>query len=182
LLLVVGLRKWNVGLYVGRFQPVHKGHIHAIKYAFDKVKELVIGIGSGQYSHELKNPFTAGERFRMIRLALDENRVKRDRYCIIPLQDTRTHSIWAAQVIAYTPKFNVVFTNDPLTIGLFREANFPVELIPFLSRSSYNATRVRSRILEGKPWESLVPKSVVTMIKDTGGVERIRDLAKSDHP
>jgi len=175
------LKKWDVGLIVGRFQPVHKGHIHAVKYALSKAEELVIGIGSAQYSHELKNPFTAGERFRMIRLALDENHVTRDRYCIIPLHDIRTHSIWAAQVIAYTPKFNVVFTNDPLTAGLFREANFQVEPVPFLSRGNYNATGVRNRILEEKPWENLVPKSVAAMIKNIGGVERIRNLAKTDH-
>jgi nicotinamide-nucleotide adenylyltransferase len=179
---VVALNKWDAGLYVGRFQPVHKGHIHAIKYAFSRVKELVIGIGSAQYSHEMKNPFTAGERFRMIRLALDENRVKRDHYTIIPLQDTRTHSIWVAQVMAYTPKFNVIFTNDSLTSGLFREANFPVENIPYLSRTNYNATSIRNRILEGQPWETYVPKTVVAMIKDLGGVERIRNLAKKDQP
>jgi nicotinamide-nucleotide adenylyltransferase len=60
------------GLYVGRFQPFHNGHLDAIKYALNSVDELVIVIGSAQYSHHSHNPFTAGERLTMVRRALDE--------------------------------------------------------------------------------------------------------------
>ncbi|HLN89981.1 MAG TPA: adenylyltransferase/cytidyltransferase family protein, partial [Candidatus Binatia bacterium] len=52
----------NRGLYVGRFQPFHLGHLDAIKYVLKEVDELVIVIGSAQYSHNSNNPFTAGER------------------------------------------------------------------------------------------------------------------------
>ncbi len=60
------------GLYVGRFQPFHKGHLEAIKEVLDEIEELVIVIGSAQYSHNIHNPFTAGERLVMIRHALQE--------------------------------------------------------------------------------------------------------------
>src|SRR5659263_82481 len=62
----------NRGLYVGRFQPFHLGHLDAIKYALKQVDELVIVIGSAQYSHNANNPFTAGERLVMVRQALLE--------------------------------------------------------------------------------------------------------------
>jgi nicotinamide-nucleotide adenylyltransferase len=57
------------GLYVGRFQPFHLGHLDAIKYTLKEVDELVIVIGSAQYSHNANNPFTAGERLVMVRQA-----------------------------------------------------------------------------------------------------------------
>ena len=180
--MVVRLKKWKVGLYIGRFQPVHKGHIHAIKYALDKVEELIIGIGSAQFSHDLENPFTAGERFTMLRLGLDENNVDRNVYSIIPIPDTKVHSLWVAQVVAYTPHFEVVFTNDPLSSELFLEAGYNVEGIPYLNREIYNATHVREKILSGENWEDLVPKNVVEFIKQIRGVKRIRDLAKTDNP
>ena len=60
------------GLYVGRFQPFHLGHLDAIKYALKQADELVIVIGSAQYSHNANNPFTAGERLIMVRQALFE--------------------------------------------------------------------------------------------------------------
>jgi nicotinamide-nucleotide adenylyltransferase len=58
------------GLYVGRFQPFHLGHLEAIENVLKEAEELVIVIGSAQYSHNINNPFTAGERLVMIRRAL----------------------------------------------------------------------------------------------------------------
>jgi len=44
------------GLFVGRFQPFHKGHLKAMKDILEKVDELVIVVGSSQYSHTMDNP------------------------------------------------------------------------------------------------------------------------------
>ena len=176
------MEKESVGFYVGRFQPVHKGHIYAIKYALGKVKELIIGIGSAQFSHEIENPFTAGERFTMLRLGLDEAKIDRKLYSIIPIPDTQIHSLWVAQVVAYTPKFTVAFTNDPLSSQLLFEAGFKVESIPLLEREKYNATNIRVKMLNGESWEELVPSTVAEFIKKINGVERIRKLAQTDEP
>ena len=151
-----------------------------MKYILGRVDELIIGIGSAQFSHEPENPFTAGERFTMLRLALDEAGIDRRLYAIIPVPDTQVHSIWVSQVLAYMPKFDVVFTNDPLSRQLFMEAGFQVEGISFLERERYAATHVREKILNGENWEELVPASVAQYIKRIGGVDRIRNLAKTD--
>lgn len=170
----------GVGFYIGRFQPVHKGHIYAVNHILKKVKELIIGIGSAQFSHEIENPFTAGERFTMLRLGLDENNIPRGNYWIIPIPDTQIHSLWVAQVIAFTPRFDVAFTNDPLSSELLREAHIPVKKIPLMNRNAYSATVVRQKMLNGESWEELTPKSVARFISKVRGVERIRGLAKSD--
>jgi cytidyltransferase-related domain len=47
------------------------GHIAAIRFAFTKVDELIIVIGSSQASYEPDNPFTAGERLSMIKDSLN---------------------------------------------------------------------------------------------------------------
>jgi len=60
------------------------------------------------------------------------------------------------------------------------EAGFQVEGISFLERERYAATYVREKILNGENWEELVPASVAQYIKRIGGVERIRNLAKTD--
>ncbi|MEM3596417.1 MAG: adenylyltransferase/cytidyltransferase family protein, partial [Candidatus Bathyarchaeia archaeon] len=56
-----------VGLYVGRFQPFHLGHLEVVRSILNRADELIIAIGSSQYSHTRRNPFTAGERVTMIR-------------------------------------------------------------------------------------------------------------------
>jgi len=168
------------GLFVGRFQPIHKGHLKAIKDILKEVEELVIVVGSSQYSHTMENPFTTGERVAMIREALTGEGVDSSRYWIIPVPDMHIHMIWVAEVIGYTPKFDVVYTNEPLTRRLFVESGFKVEPVPFYQREEYSSTEIRERILSKKNWEELVPKTVAQFIKEIDGVERLRDLAKTD--
>lgn len=168
------------GLYVGRFQPFHLGHLHAIKHVLSNVDEVIIVIGSAQYSHRLDNPFTAGERVTMICKALTEARITPSKYLVIPIRDLHVHMMWVAEVRGYTPKFEVVYSNESLTCRLFMEAGFPVKLIPFSKRHLYLATEVRERILKNESWTELVPNSVADYIREIDGVGRMRDLAKTD--
>lgn len=168
------------GLFVGRFQPFHNGHTEAIRRIAKEVDELIIIIGSPQYSHELENPFTVGERISMISSALDEMGVDPRKYYVIPVPDAQMHATWVSTVTAFTPRFEIVYSNEPLTCRLFKEAGFRVENVPFYHRETYSATEIRNRILNDQSWEELVPKSVARLIKEIGGVERIRDLAKRD--
>jgi nicotinamide-nucleotide adenylyltransferase len=169
-------------LYVGRFQPFHLGHLNAVTYVLSKASELVIVVGSAQYSHTLRNPFTAGERITMIRLALDDAKVERGRYLVIPIRDTHIHKMWVPQVVSQTPRFDIVYTNEPLTSRLFREDGYRVEPIPFYGRNLYSATEIRRRVIEGKDWKTLVPKVVYDYIHQIGGDERMRELAQTDKP
>ncbi len=168
------------GLLVGRFQPFHKGHLEVIKKIVKEVDELVIIVGSSQYSHRLDNPFTAGERITMIRKALEEEGIQLSRIWIIPVPDVHQHSLWVSQIVGYSPKFDVVYANEPLTSRLFIEAGFRVEPMPLIKREVYLATEIRKRMLAGENWEKLVPITVVNFIKEIDGDVRLRDLNKTD--
>jgi nicotinamide-nucleotide adenylyltransferase len=168
------------GVFVGRFQPFHKGHLEAIRKTLDDVDELVIIVGSSQYSHRLDNPFTAGERVTMIRRALEEEGVQLSRIWIIPVPDVHQHMLWVSQIVGYCPKFDVVYANEPLTCRLFLEAGFRVEPVPLIKRDVYLATEIRKRMLGGEDWEKLVPSSVAKFIKEIEGDVRLRDLNKTD--
>lgn len=167
-------------LFVGRFQPFHNGHMEVIRDILTEVDEIIIVIGSAQYSHRMDNPFTAGERATMVRRALDEAKIPISKAWIIPVGDVHVHMLWVAKVVGYTPKFSVVFSNEPLTRRLFIEAGFKVKRIPFHKRTIYSSTEIRQRMLENEDWKTLVPKSVATYILEIDGVERLRDLAKTD--
>ena len=169
------------GVYIGRFQPFHLGHLHAIEYILSEVKKLIIIIGSAQYSHTLNNPFTAGERITMVYKALTEARIASSKYSVIPIRDMHVHMMWVAEVKGYSPKFDVVYSNEPLTRRLFKEAGFPVKSIPFSRRHLYLATKVREKMLKDENWSELVPKSIVGYIKQIDGVGRLRDLVKTDN-
>lgn len=170
----------NRGLYVGRFQPFHLGHLGAIRAVLKEIDELVIVIGSAQYSHNGNNPFTAGERLVMIRNALQEAKVDYSRLWVVPVPDVHLHMLWVSALEGYTPKFNVVFSNEPLTQRLFMEKGYPVKNITFFDRQLYMSTIVREKMLQNESWMELVPKSVANFIKEIDGVNRLRDLAKTD--
>ena len=168
------------GVLVGRFQPFHNGHLAAVGYALKKVDYLFIVIGSSQKSHERDNPFTAGERIAMVKAALDEAEISTEKWMAVPIADTEAHALWPAMLKMTLPPFDIVFTNDGLTTRLLREQGIKVEAVPYLERASYSATNVRSRILEMMEWEKLVPEAVAFIIRDVGGVERVRSMIHKD--
>ena len=116
------------GLYVGRFQPFHNGHKAVIDGLCEEVDELIIGIGSAQMSHDLRHPFTAGERVLMIRRALSDAKIP---LYIIPLEDIKRNVLWVSHVRSMVPPFDAVYTSNPLVIRLrlcIRESLFPEQL------------------------------------------------------
>jgi nicotinamide-nucleotide adenylyltransferase len=171
-----------VGLYVGRFQPFHLGHLEIVKLILRKVDELIIVVGSAQYSHTKSNPFTVGERIRMIRESLKESKINLDRVQITPITDVNVHGIWVHHISLFVGKIDIVFSNDPLTSQLFIEAGFRVDSIPFFKREVYSATEIRNRILADHNWRELVPKSVSNIIDSIKGVERMMTLLHTDNP
>jgi nicotinamide-nucleotide adenylyltransferase len=170
----------ETGLYIGRFQPFHLGHLEVVKYVLGRVNRIVIAIGSAQYSHTLENPFTAGERITMIEHALDEAGISPGSYLVVPIPDMNVHKLWVAQVVSQTPEFHVVYSNEPLTVTLFMEAGFKVEAIPFFSREEYSATEIRKRMINRQEWATLVPRSVAEYIRGIKGDTRLRNLSGSD--
>lgn len=171
------------GLFIGRFQPFHKGHLATVKFALEKVEHLVIIVGSAQKSHEPRNPFTAGERIRMIKESLDiDSETDVRRILIIPIPDTDVHSLWTHQVDMLVPRYDVVFANDLFTLMLFREQGVKAIEAPLYRRDEMRATEIRRRMVAEEIWEDLVPMPVSKVIKEINGVERVKALSRRDLP
>ena len=161
-------------LFIGRFQPFHLGHLHAVKYILSKAEHVIIGIGSALESHTARNPFTAAERTEMIELSIAEAGLERNRISIIPIPDIGIHRLWPSLVEILVPPIDIVFTNDPLTATLFRERKYRVEPIPFLQRGIFSGTEFRRRVVKGEDWRQLVPKSVAIFLEKERLVDRIK--------
>ncbi|HXT83711.1 MAG TPA: nicotinamide-nucleotide adenylyltransferase [Verrucomicrobiae bacterium] len=173
------------GLFVGRFQPLHNGHINSIKYCLDKVEELIVVIGSSDKSFESKNPFTAGERIEIIREAIcsEINKETLQKIFIIPVPDIGIHRLWTYNMEILVPKYNIVFTNDQFTSLLFRERGIQIDHPELINREILSATEVRSRIINNKNWKELVSITTVNIIEEIKGIERIKTINKinTDH-
>lgn len=167
------------GILIGRFQPFHRGHVYVIKKIQSAVDEIIICIGSAQESHSRDNPFTAGERVMMIKKSLYENGIKKN-YYILPIADVNNNSLWVSHIRSLTPPFSKVYSGNTLVKRLFKEKGTEVDTPPMYNRKEFSGTEIRRRMLNGEPWEEFVPKAVIDVIEEVGGIERIRDLAKND--
>jgi len=167
-------------LFIGRFQPFHNGHLAMAKRIRERHEELVIGIGSAQYSHTGENPFTAGERYEMIHRALDADRL--GNYSIVPIPDTHVHSVWVSHVLSLVPSFDTVYTNSALVVRLFKERGIQVVSLPMVNRENFSGTEIRRRMLKGEDWRALVPKAVASYIEEIDGVQRIQETFRYSTP
>lgn len=178
----------TTGLICGRFQPFHMGHMDLIKYALhDGVDELIIVIGSPDKSHTRTDPFTAGERYRMIYNSIQELVYSyiRDEVMptihIIPVPDT-TNTAWVDNIVAYVPPFSRIYCNEPMSIRLFKEKGFD-KIFSYISldRKIYCASNIRDWINQDiGNWITLVPKETYKVIRDCDGINRIKELNQSD--
>jgi nicotinamide-nucleotide adenylyltransferase len=165
------------GLFVGRFQPFHLGHLATVKFALSRLEELIIVIGSAQTSHEIRNPFTAGERIQMIKDSLvADSSVDMKKILLIPVSDVNMHSLWTHQVDILVPKYIVVFTNDILTALLFKQRGIEVVEPPLYQRKELSATEVRSRMAKDEDWKELVTIQTAKVVEDIHGIERIKAI------
>ena len=165
------------GILIGRMQPIHKGHMQVIKKVLEEVDEIIIGIGSAQLSHELKNPFTAGERVVMVTQALAEEKIDPSRYYVIPMEDINYNSIWPAHVKMMTPPFSIVYSGNSLVKELFSEEGYEVKNPPLYDRLNLSGSEVRRRILADENWQELVSESTVEVMDEINGVERLKNLS-----
>jgi len=165
------------GFYIGRFQPYHNGHQSVLEHIADEVDEIVIGIGSAQLSHLADNPFTAGERVLMITRALASLGCP---IYVIPIEDIRRNALWVSHVQSMTPPFDLCYSSNPLVVQLFKEAGITVQSPAMYERETLSGTAIRTRMLNGVPWKNLVPPAVVKVLKEIDGVERLRQISKTD--
>ena len=168
------------GIIVGRLQPIHNGHVKVIETILKEVNELIIVIGSAQYSHSLDNPFTAGERSTMVKEALNEVDIDSNRYYIIPIQDISNHYLWVHHIKMLTPLFNKVYSGNPLVRRLFSENGYNVEKIKPFNRDEFSGRQIRKNIAEDKKWKDSVPKSVAKFIEEIDGINRIKQISEKE--
>ena len=63
--------KYDLAVYIGRFQPLHNGHLSVINKAQEIAKEVLVLVGSANASPSMRNPFTVKERMMLINKSAD---------------------------------------------------------------------------------------------------------------
>ncbi len=159
-----------IGIFIGRFQPFHNGHMKVVKNALKDVRAITIVVAIPLKETE-KDPFSAEERMGMIRRALEKEGIMN--YELAAVRDIPSDDEYVEHVRRFTKPFDVVFVGDnKLNERLFRKAGFRV----VTSQRFYNleATHVRERIKRGENWKELVPAGAAEYIEENNLVERVK--------
>lgn len=89
----------DIGIYIGRFQPFHNGHLRVVRQALSFSDFLVVLIGSAQEQGTVKNPWSWGDRASMILSSLRPT--ERRRVIVQPVLDMPgQNGAWVNQVKA----------------------------------------------------------------------------------
>ncbi len=92
-------KKYDLAVYIGRFQPFHNGHAKVLKRAFEEAEKVLILIGSSGTAISIKNPFTYSDRYNLISGYIADAGLSDRDYKIEPLPDqTYNDALWISSV------------------------------------------------------------------------------------
>ena len=165
---------------MGRFQPFHLGHLDLVKKILEECDEIIIAVTSSQFNYLEKDPFTAGERIEMIHSSLKESGVDLSRCFVIGIENQFNIATWASYLKAALPHFDKVYSGNDYVSMLLADSEIKVAPPKFLDRDQYNATKIRSMIINDENWQELVAKAVSQYIKKINGVNRLKIISGSD--
>lgn len=157
------MKKYKVGLLIGRFQPFHKGHLHLIKKSFRYIDTMIIGVGSvGKIDAD--NFLSFEQRKKMLDRVVNKegwnDKVKK----IVPLKDFYNDELWLKNSLKVAGKVDVVIGNNEWTNGIFEAAGYPILRLGFYKRYLYEGVKIRKLMKEAKRWENRVPGYIIPLI------------------
>lgn len=86
----------DTALLIGRFEPVHSGHLALLHEALRQAPQVIIVVGSAWQARSPKNPFTWQEREAMLLGALPE--ADCGRVQVLPVRDYYNEAVWVQAV------------------------------------------------------------------------------------
>ncbi len=164
-------------LFIGRFQPFHLGHQHAVKDLLKRFDEVVIVMGSSMQSHSPENPFTAGERIEMIRLSFNKSEIAR--IIVVPVPDIHDNEQWVSHILMHVPQVDDIYSNNGMVKHLFACRGIKVKTLSFLERQDKEGSKIRNLMVKGEnEWKDHVPPKVAKYLVDIEAPKRMKEVSR----
>ena len=145
----------DTAIYIGRFEPVHNGHMALLQRALDSARQVIVVVGSAWQARSPKNPFTWQEREAMLLGALPE--ADRSRVQVLPMRDYYNEAVWVQAVRQGVARLTAPGARISL-VGHFKDAtssylrSFPGwALIDMERQGSIDATTIRDAYFGATP-------------------------------
>jgi bifunctional NMN adenylyltransferase/nudix hydrolase len=146
---------YDAAVLIGRFEPVHAGHMALVREALARARRAIVIVGSAFQARTPKNPFTWAERADMLQGALPE--ADRERLTVLPVRDYYDEAVWVRAVQQAVAR-HVPAGGRIGLVGHFKDASssylsaFPGwSLISVERQGSIDATAIRNAYLGAQP-------------------------------
>ncbi len=161
----------QTSIFIGRFQPIHKGHVQALRELAKSSGKIMIIIGTplNKGMTTLRNPLTTSERKELLNVVLNDFPVP---VAIKTQRDIGIVSVWRDEILMKIPKDAIVVSGNKNLLKILG----PYRRVRGLSKKiKVRATLIRSWIKKGDiRWKKFVPKGCVNLLLGFGIVERLR--------
>lgn len=175
------MNKQTLGVFIGRFQPFHLGHLSAIKQTLTKVDQLVVVIGSANQNFDIKNPLLAKERLQLIELVKNNQKELKTKISnVLFLDDQINNLLWLQQLLQTVPNINLISSNNALVKILAEYMKLPIFTPKLEKRDQFRGEIIRNLILENKQWHQEVPACLVNYLEEIDIKHRLQSLIKKD--
>ena len=145
------MKKYKLGMYLGRFQPFHNGHKYIVEWMLEECERIVIVIGSSDKKGTVQNPFPAWERASMIKSVYPDSNI--DVICLPDRPSISSDESWGEYVMENLHNYG--FYPDAVYQGLETERtswwkSYPDLAVENISRLDFpiSATLIRAAIVE----------------------------------
>lgn len=163
----------------GRFQPFHLGHLEYLRGAAERSDEIWIGITNPDPARikpepsdparhlPESNPFSYAERLLMAKAAAAELELDPVRVHVIPFP-VNEPELWPAYVPGGVTQYLRLFSEWGGTkLERLRGAGYEVVILDQGAEKQLSGVEVRAALENGGEWESLVPKGVASVIRNS---------------
>lgn len=115
------MREYKAAVFIGRFQPFHKGHLQVLKHGLKIADTVVILVGSYHAARDIRNPWTYNERADMIASCLSKS--ESDRVVIRGIRDYYNNdNFWVRNVQNEVSEW--AYESDSVAIiGTYKDAS-----------------------------------------------------------
>lgn len=161
-------KMYELGVLVGRFQTIHKGHVEMIEKALALCDTVGVFVGSSQESRTEKNPFSYEEREIMLKAVFGE------RIYVYPLPDigVGNNSKWGDYVMknvkerfGILPDLSVSGKEDRRASWLDSEEGKSVAELYIAKTIDISATQMREFLIsdDRENWEKYTDEKLYPM-------------------